>query len=338
MILILNVLFGVNALIINNIVLIAVTYSFYLWLGGLDSIGKKQKPLKKKSNIALVLEQNPIRSIALILLIIMAMAIFSLVIPIHFVGTFLFGFIALGFVIVDYFKYKQLNFYHIMISLVLFILWIASDFIYANIVYGQVISPGNVEFDYFLVFIIFFSILYLCVIYSGVLMVRKSDKFTFYLGERAYRKSIESLVFGLFLGLPWAVASFLNNSFLYKTIEYYWWEPLMIVLPRSIGTFDLHETLWALLFLLPLSYNILKSNFEEKESISGAIIFVSIFTITFRYPVLFWFKSFFYIFLFTLSYGLPQTYLFAKRGFETVVGFALVGELVPIILILFNII
>ncbi|MHA1972135.1 MAG: hypothetical protein ACTSW1_04010 [Candidatus Hodarchaeales archaeon] len=336
LILILNIFFGLNALILNNIILIALTYFYYLWLGSINSDVMDHQPPKKKLDLASVLNQNPIRSMILIILIIMFMALFSLIIPVYFVGTFLFGFIAIGIIIIDYFKNKKLNLHQIIFSFIIFGLWVGFDVIYATIVYGQVLLPENVVINDFVVFVSFFGALYFCVIYSGILMIRKSTRFNFFLSERNFKKSIESLVLGLILGFPWAVASILNHNFLNQSAKYYWWEPLMVVLPKNTGVLDLHETIWSLLFLLPLSYSVLKSNFSERDSIMGAVIFISIFTVIFRYPVLFWINSFFYIFLFSFSYGIPQSFLFVKKGFDLVVGFVLISYILPIVLIILN--
>lgn len=325
-----NFLLGSNSFMINLCVLFFILISGYFWLNKEPwRVNQLDRPSstegeEKKLVFGELFEESPGIPILIFLTIIILIAILGPLHSIDLMGTLFLGLTAVMIIGYDFLKTRTVDLWMMIIAVVLVVFFISWEIIRTITFYESIVPPEDISFEV-LILASVLILCFFCLVQAGLLLIKNSNIIRVHLLEKNPYLILKSISVGLFLGIPWGLASVSNITF-DQEMEAYWWQPLVVFI------YGLNEEIWARLFFIPIAYILLRSLTETEERYWGAIIFVVIIQAELLYPVAIWLMIFPYIFIAALFWYFPLCYLFIRRDFETVFGFHLMIEMVPLLL------
>ncbi|MFX1282863.1 MAG: hypothetical protein ACFFB5_04375 [Promethearchaeota archaeon] len=345
-IIIANFSFGLDSNLINYVILLIIIISTYFWLNKEpwteDYLEKQSEQRIRRPFIDESFKESPMITLIIPSIIIFLVAVFGPSQSIDLIGTLILGLTAVGIISFFILKTRMIDPWMIIVTIILVIGFVFWETIWRVIFHKSVIPPEDISLGV----LIITSVLLICffsIVHAGLFLIRKTGFIQVNLLDKDFYPALRSLCVGLFLGIPWGLASVSLITFNVGT-DFYWWEPLVafsrreplaeFTLVYNFLCFGLNEEVWARLFLIPIAYILFRPLDKVEYRCWGAIIFVIFVEVELLYPITFWLAVLPYLLRTVLFRSLPLFYLFVRRDFETALGFHLMIEAIPLLLIL----
>ncbi|MHA2244652.1 MAG: hypothetical protein ACXADY_06750 [Candidatus Hodarchaeales archaeon] len=315
--------------IINYSVLLFIIILSYSWLKKEPWMIDQSRQVSSgltRLRIVESLNEKPARALLPLLAFVFTIAILGSVFSLYLMGSLIFGLAGAGVIVYCALKTRTVDIWSMIIAVVLVLCLILWKFFQTITFFESIVLPEEASFGF--LFITSISLLsFFCIILAGLLLVKNTEITRVNLLEKDLSQILKSIGVGFFLAIPWGLvsASNISNN---QEIEAYWWQPLMIFTP------GINEEIWVRLFIIPIAYLSLISFSNIEERYWGTIIVAAIIQAFLPFLIITWLEFLPYLLRIAFFWGIPLSYLFLRRDFETAFSFHFMTEIIPLILFL----